>query len=152
MSPNGGPSASRLAFLAAVCILFAAAAWTAGGFPPRARIFPQVVAVTCLFLGFLAAARGFAGKGNLREERPGFFLDHLRSALPYLGWLAGYYAAICLLGLVLASGLFVAAFLAGEGEVAWYRSVVGGAIISGFLLGLGVLVGLDWPPGLLTGW
>ena len=145
-------SPGRMAFLVAVCLLFAAAAWTAQSFPPRARIFPQVVAVGGFLLGLLAAARGFAGKGTLMEERPGHFLGHLRKAAPFLMWLMAYYVGIYLVGLLLASGLFVAAFLAREGRVRPYRAMIGGALMSGFLLLIGNVVGLDWPVGLWTGW
>ena len=149
---TGRPPPARLVFLALVCLLFALTAWTARDFPPRARIFPQVVAVGGLLVGIVAAIRELQGRGRVRDERPGGFTGHFRKAIPYLCWLVLYYAAIYLVGLMLASGLFVVAFLVREARLKWYRAALGGVLVSVLLMGLASFVGLDWPTGLLTGW
>ncbi len=73
----------------------------------------------------------------------------LRRIVPYLTWLLAYFVLIRTVGLVLASGIFVALFLRREGGVAWTPALVALVAVCGFLVTVGNLFGLHWPISLL---
>lgn len=153
---GGGPPARRyveqLVFVCAMGLLFLGVAWHARTFPDRSRIFPQVVAAAAFLLSVLAVVRD--ARAGVRKEVHGGtpFTARLRSALPYLLWIGGYYAALGLLGFPVATGLFVLAFLRTEGEMAWWKAALGAAVLVGVLSLLWWTLELRWPEGLLVGW
>ncbi|NIP59197.1 MAG: hypothetical protein GWM92_14435 [Gemmatimonadetes bacterium] len=154
---DGGRSAARryaeqLVFVCVMGLLFLWAAWHARTFPDRSRIFPQVVAAVAFLLSLLAVARDL--RAGVREEVHGGtpFTARLRSALPYLLWLGGYYAALWLLGFPIATGVFVVAFLGIEGELSWWKAALGAAVLVAVLSLLWWTLELQWPEGLIMGW
>lgn len=128
------------------------------GFPPRARIYP-------LFVGVLGVLLSLAGLWTLARRQPpgpetaevsgtsghpaGSGAQSLRAAfgsiVPYLAWLLGYFVLMRLVGLVLASGVFVTLFLRREGDVAWAPAIGALVAVCAFLLAVGSLFGLHWP-------
>ena len=88
-----------------------------------------------------------------RQARRGGGTGCCRARPPLLiGFILSISAERYLVGLMLASGLFVVAFLVREARLEWYRAALGGVLVSVLLVRLASFVGLDWPTGLLTGW
>ena len=155
--------------LVALLALFGAAALVSLTFPPRARMYPLFVGVLGALLAaseLWAARRRSVGKttgtrslaggrdaahgasGGPKESGPGGVAHGFRGIRPYLAWLAGYLMLIGVTGFVLASGFFVTAFLRREGRVAGSWAVLAGVAVCAFLVFVGQLLGLHWPPSL----
>ena len=150
-----------LVFLLFVGLLFTLAAWNAGSFPMKARVFPQVVACAAIVLVVVELLRRFITLRRARsprdsqvdqdllvEERP-TFTDQFVAGLPYLAWIGGFYLLIYLAGFLVASGVFVFLFLTFVGKMRWYAA--GGTALSLILvlLFLRSVMSLTWPSGLL---
>jgi hypothetical protein len=148
----------RLAGLLALLVVFTAVVGGSLGFPPRARIYPLFVGglgVLLSLAGLWAMVREGPAEPGAREmpggtgHAPGTEADSLRVAFgriaPYLVWLLGYFVLIRMIGLVLASGIFVALFLRREGGVAWGPAFGALVAVCAFLVAVGSLFGLHWP-------
>lgn len=154
---------ARIVFVAVVLALALFAVWSAGDFRRAARLFPQyggaALAILCaleLVIQLLRRSPLGPPEGALNTSDIGLEADEatregwLRS-LAMLGWVFGYIGLIFLLGMPLATAVFVPALL-------WLR--FGAAPWIAPLLVLG-LWGLMWalraglalrlPPGWLTG-
>lgn len=62
---------------------------------------------------------------NTRTEFGGF-LREVRAILPYVVWILFYFLLIYLVGLIIASGIWTALFLAMLGKMKWYKALIGG--------------------------
>jgi hypothetical protein len=154
-------NASRRDELVGLLVLLAVFSGAVGGslgFPPRARIYP-------LFVGGLGVLLSLAGLWTLARQEPSgpetaeasgeagrpaeAQAESLGAAfggiVPYLAWLLAYFVLMRIVGLVLASGIFVALFLRREGHVARGPAVGALVAVCAFLLVVGSLFGLHWP-------
>lgn len=159
-------SSVRIGLTVLIAVMFATMAWTAMGFPELAGYFPLAVGVgggglavgSLLFdlarwrkvgsavgedVGATAAVAeaddaGSAGRTFLR-------------ALYYLGWTIGYIALIWVVGVLVATPLFLALFLSIEAKVRWRWIILSSAIMVGFLHQVAEILSLYWPESLL-GW
>jgi hypothetical protein len=75
---------------------------------------------------------------------------HLR-AVRFLVWLYVYAGAVYLIGLIVASALFVGTFLLIEGRVKWYWALVGMFVPVVGIFALQEILTLPWPSSVL-GW
>lgn len=149
----------RLVFLLLMAGAFAWIAWEAHGFPRLARIFPYTIAVAALTLCLAEVARvlysWWRGKAPPdAADSPGL-VKQLPAALPYLLWIGGYYLAIAMFGFIIASALFVFAFVTIVGKLRWPYAMVGTALLLAGMLLMGDVMNLYWPQGLLgqvLGW
>ena len=66
----------------------------------------------------------------------------------YGAWLLGYLAAISLLGIVVASGLFVAAFLRVEAKLRWRGCLISALVLMAVILYFGIVFNMRWPESL----
>lgn len=149
----------QLVGLLVLWTLFALAVAGSLGFPPRARTYPLFVGVLGVLLctaGLWAMAReGPEPRGEGREPGRGTgpaegdearsLAVAFRRIVPYLTWLLGYFVVMRAVGLVLASGIFVALFLRREAGVAWGPALGALMAVCGFLVVVGNLFGLHWP-------
>jgi len=152
------PLAVRLTFLALVGLVFLWVAWESGGFPDRARIFPQTIAVLgCIIVVTKIVLLLKTDDQDLdviaAEERDpgsvtGIGEEWLRS-LPFLGVFGGYGVAIALLGFLPASFLFVLFFLRSFDRMGWIKALASAASFTLILLFITHLIGLELPAGLL---
>ena len=153
-----------LVFLLLVGLLFTLAAWNAGTFPMRARVFPQVVACAAIVLVVAELVRMFIARHravSVRDlhpeenlaagERPAF-TDQFVAGLPYLLWIGGFYLLIFVAGFLVASGVFVFFFLTFVGKMRWYAAVGTAVALILALLFLQRTMSLTWPAGLLEAW
>lgn len=68
-----------------------------------------------------------------------------------MGWIFGYFAGIAIIGLTVATLLYLGLYLAREAKASWKLNVIGNAAV---LVGLNILreaLNLEWPPYLLKG-
>lgn len=117
--------------------LFVTAGLTSLPFPPRARVYPLWVAVLGSLIVAVAWIRTPADE---MPSGPAFV-----TIAPYLAWVIGFLMVAALVGLPLASALFVGIFLNRVGEVSRVRSAVAGVAAAGVLILLGAALGLRWP-------
>jgi hypothetical protein len=148
-------------------LVFAWIAWESLSFPPRARIFPQLVALIALALSGLELVRMWwpyrprerekteanRREGDTRPRSAAVVLpplrDRFRAVVPFIAWVGLYYVAILLLGFPFASFLFVVTFLRWVAEVRWSAALLGGAAVLGFLFLLAVSLNVTWPMGII---
>ena len=135
-------------FLGIVAVVCAFAMWSVVGLPWRARIFPQTIAGIGLIVTALSvvATRRF---GKPDEKKEALATDAPTGTRRYLAWAAGYLAGIALVGLPVASALWVAAFLKREDNMPWHFAVAAGAAVIVTLLALGRIA--RFPGGWLIG-
>ncbi|MGD1879010.1 MAG: tripartite tricarboxylate transporter TctB family protein [Kiloniellaceae bacterium] len=159
----------RLGFGVFILCIFAYAAFDAWDFSRRARYMPLYVSVAGIVLTSLLITldlwrmRSTEGRAALRTKvsiedlaaddlfSPAEDRQRFRTTAYYLGWMAGYAAAIGIVGLPLASALFLAGFLLVEARM---RLPGVGLCVAGMLAGMFTLthfMHLRWPPNLI-GW
>lgn len=145
--------------LGVLLVLFGAMALSSLGFPTRARFYPLFVGVLGVLLAsgemwlvMRAAARSDADAKPARPVESGpppmALARAFRDVVPYLLWLVGYLAAIALVGMMTASGLFVSAFLWREGDVSAVKAGLGAVAVVVLLLVVGSVFSLQWPGAL----
>ena len=137
----------QIIFLLLVFLFFGWAASQSLGFPDKAQTYPRTVAFAAVIIT-LAELGSYLW--SLRGQKPETAYSDTLTAkfigiLPYVLWLAAVYAAIYVIGMVLASGLFVFLFLLREGKVPWYYALLSGIIVIIFLLTIQDVMGLKWP-------
>ena len=140
--------------LGVTAAVFAFAVWGVVDVPWRARIFPQTVAVIGLIVTALAAlaARRGAQRAHPTEPSAGDIRARREQSLsvwPYIVWAAGYLAGIAVVGLPVASAVWVALFLRREDKMAWHFAVASGAVAAVVLMALGSIARM--PAGWLFG-
>ena len=138
----------QLAFLIFLLALFGWAFWQSFSFPGQAQTYPRVVGGAAVLITaaellsyIIIMIRGKAPKVAKEDTLTARFL----TILPYLLWLAAYYAVIYVIGMVAASGLFVFLFLLIEGKVKWYYALPAGLFILFFLIQMEDVMSLRWP-------
>lgn len=157
----------KLGFGVFVLIVFSLAAYTSMGFHRLAMYFPFAVSVLGVVLSgayvgtlVLARIRGVTGKpvhadkdtvlGGTIEgtiEVPDA-ASEIRKALPYLAWFIGYILLIALAGIVVASALFLAAFLYREARMRWWGVLISVVSTLVVLYTFSGVMRLYWPRNL----
>ena len=138
----------QVIFLLLVLLVFAWAAWDAFSFPEKAQTYPRTVALAAVIITLVELG---SYTMTLRTQPSGeaavsdSVSTQFFKILPYLFWLGAFYAAIYLMGIIVASGLFVFIFLLREGKMAWYYALLSGLIVIGFLLTMEDVMSLKWP-------
>lgn len=129
-----------------------------GFVPATTRYFPLIVSSACIVVALadlarrvLAARRKTAGVAPPEAE----IINDAASAPPaailrYAAWFFGYLVAIWLASLIVAAGLFVAAFLWREAKVRWWTALVSGFIVVGLVILAGNVFHIRWPASLLN--
>ena len=141
----------QIVFLVLVFLFFGWAASESLSFPSKAQTYPRTVAFAAVaitlaeLLSYLWSLRGQKSEIDSSNTLTSKFIG----ILPYLLWLLATYAAIYVVGMVVASGLFVFLFLFREGKVPWYYALLSGLIVIGFLLTIQDVMGLKWPKSVI---
>ncbi len=151
--PTGGKRAP-LIFLA--CILaYLAVAWIDALMIGRMgdKIFPVTVGAVTLVCGLallikmIVAHEGDALFADM--EKGGEDASAPHGLWATLAWFAFLLVLSCILGFILALGIFFVAFLRLRAEVSWARTVILSTLSIGFICFLAGTLGRDFPPGLL---
>lgn len=159
----------RLAFSIVILCLFAYTAIEAWDFSRRARYLPLYVSVAgfilCGLLITLDFWRNRTPEGREKERakvlvedynpegkptRAGEY-EYLKRSVYYLAWLAGFIASIAIIGLPVASAIFLGAFLWFEGHMKPKGIALSISTMLLCLFGITQLMHLHWPTSLL-GW
>jgi len=151
---------TRLLFVLAIGVAMIAAYLVANGFPRSVRMFPQavavagvvVVALNLLAIGLFAFGRrrppdtsdgAGGGTADIGSD------TSLRAILPWLGWIAGTYAAAWLIGFIAAATLFSLAFLKWPARQGFLTTIVLTSLCIGVTLLLGKGLNISWPQGIV---
>jgi preprotein translocase subunit SecF len=110
--------------------------------------------VTLLFALYLLVrqATGPLGHATLQDqEQEGEYAGDrtVASVWPQVGWFALLFALTGLFGFFIAITLYTPAFLLARTSLGIVRSLLYTACVVGFMLGMGYMLVLDFPPGLL---
>jgi hypothetical protein len=129
------------------------AAWA---WPWKASLFPLVIGIPVFVLSAAEAAwimLGSTGKAQVQDfQMTQDVPEHvaLSRTANAVGWIAGFFAAIVLLGFPVAVPLFVFLYLKLEGREGWIFSAVFTAVVWFFFYGLfDRLLHLPFPQGWL---
>jgi hypothetical protein len=158
-----GPWTGAWLTVAALAVCIAAFAIATGFVPATTRYFPLIVSAAGIVVALadlarrgLAARRARSGEAPAvaGQPEPGDFLNEAASAPPaailrYAAWFFGYLAGIWLVSLIVASGLFVAAFLWREARMRWWAAILSGVVVVGLVILAGKVFYIRWPASLL---
>jgi len=153
-----GPALWVVAFLG-----FAAAFWTAAGWRFSARLMPQTAATAGIIV-VICAGIIMLVPGRQREPRTGIMSveKHVGSATPLsaktvygrfaveLLWLLSFLAAVWLIGLMPAMGLYMFLYMSTAGTTRWPLAlIITVSLWIGFYFLFVKLLHVPWPPSLL---
>ena len=138
-------------FLAFLLVIFGWAAYESLEFPTQAQTFPYMVASAAVIMVIIEAiAYGISiARGKDEDTGEGSISKKIGGILPYLLWLGGYYAAIYVVGMVFASGLFVLLFLIFPGKMKWYYALLAAVLVIAFLISMEDVMSLKWPDSII---
>ncbi len=136
------------------------AAWA---WPWKASLFPLVIGIPVFVLSTADALWVLLGRGAQATERGEIKDFQIAQDVPErvalgrtanaTGWIAGFFAAIVLLGFPIAVPLFVFLYLKLEGREGWIFSAVFTAVVWVFFYGLfDRLLHLPFPQGWVASW
>lgn len=153
------PSPWAGAWLTVVVLAICATAFAiATGFvPATTRYFPLIASAAGMAAALADLAKRALAARRTRgsaEAGPAEAVNQAANAPPaailgYAAWFFGYLLAIWLIGLVVASGLFVAAFLWREAKMRWWAALLSGAIVVGLVILAGNVFYIRWPASLV---
>lgn len=107
----------EIAFVACLAVMFAWAAWEARDWADNVRTFPLAVAIPGLALALvqvISSARGPVAEGPSDEVLAPD--ERMRRTAQITGWILGMFAAVYLLGFLVAVPLGALAYLRWSGE------------------------------------
>lgn len=156
--PWPGPWAGAWLTVVVLVICTGAFVISTGFVPATTRFFPQIIAGACVVvaladLGMRALANRRAtgaanGTGAPERINPAAEAP-TASILRYAAWFFGYLVAIWLVSLIVASGLFVAAFLWREAKLRWWSAIIAGVIVIAAVIFAGNVFHIRWPASLI---
>jgi hypothetical protein len=151
----------RTLFVLALLAIAVFVVWSAGDFRRAARLFPQYAGGITVALCLLELVRQLVRRKLLSapglstadigldpEERT---REGLARSLAIFGWVLGYGALIALLGMPLATALFVPALLRLRFDAPWLPALALVAGLWALMIALRSLLAIRLPPGWLAG-
>jgi hypothetical protein len=151
----------RTLFVLALLAIAVFVVWSAGDFRRAARLFPQYAGGITVALCLLELVRQLVRRKLLSapglntadigldpEERT---REALARSLAIFGWVLGYGALIVLLGMPLATALFVPALLRLRFDAPWLPALALVAGLWALMIALRSLLAIRLPPGWLAG-
>ncbi|MDR7484671.1 MAG: tripartite tricarboxylate transporter permease [Armatimonadota bacterium] len=140
-----------LALSLAVLAIFAGALGMIRGFVPGARLMPLVAATPGLVLAAVQVVRVLQGRSTMGDEEPPSQADR-RAGLFGFAVLAGFFTLLWLAGFHPAAAAFMLVFLLGPARMRPGPALLFTAATIATITGLGALLGVHWPPGLVGRW
>jgi bacteriorhodopsin len=136
-------------------IFFLWTAWEALGFAKLAQFFPlyvSLVAITLiivqLYLGIKSKISGSSSASDAEEVN--VLRERMPAYLVYIGWFLGYILLVYLIGFLVATGIFLFAFLIKESKMSLIQTITGVVITLGFIIFFGRVMHMYWPEGILV--
>ena len=153
------PSKASLALGLGIMVLAAWGVISTFSWPWKAALFPLVIGIPLFCMAAAEALWVLFGSAPRSEARDFQFSTDLpprvmlRRTLLALAWIAGFFAAIVLLGFPVAVPLLVFLYLKVQGGEGWGLSLVFTLVVWGIFYGLFDLVlHLPFPAGLIATW
>ena len=94
---------------------------------------------------------GQDSKSTEHEQSGSMEETGIRRTLPYLGWFVGYVVLIRVVGIFVATALFLWMFLYLQARMRWWGILISVVVVVGFLQLMGDFMDLHWPASFL-GW
>ena len=153
-------SRASLALAIAIMLLAGWGTLSALDWPWKAKLFPLVIGIPLFCLAAAEALwcalgargeRGAAADFQMSSDQPREVV--IRRTAIAVGWIAGFFALIALLGFPIAVAVLVFAYLKVQGREGWLFSLVFTAVVWACFYGLfDLLLHLPFPPGWLFEW
>lgn len=149
----------RVAFAAVLALIAAGAIVLALPWPPKARLFPLVVAVPLLVLALCQLVVAVRGRGAAPDDETTALPADVTPASArartraVFGWMAAFIALVALIGFPVTVPVFVGAYLAFTRATTWPRAAV--AALVAWLCFHAVferILHLPFEPGLVHEW
>jgi hypothetical protein len=142
---------ASLVLATGIVLLAAWAVWTASAWPLKAKLFPLAIGIPMLVLAAVEVLWALLERGRApdkaEEEAP-----PAGRTLVAVAWMVGFFAAILLLGFLIAVPLFVLAYLRLQGREGWTLSLVFTAVVWVAFYGLfDRMLHLPFPQGWVLG-
>jgi hypothetical protein len=150
---------ASLALGIAVMMLAVWGVISAWNWPTKAALFPLVISIPLFLLAAAEVLWVLLGSAKQSAAADFKLSDHLpqavvlRRTLLAAGWILGFFAAILLLGFLVAVPVFMFLYLRLQGKQGWVFSAVFTLAVFVFFYGLfDLLLHLPFPAGLLLSW
>ncbi len=141
-------SLASLTMTAVIGVLLFSMAMEARDFLRFSKYFPLVFGIAGAGLTVLILVFEVANWRKLSSTGPESWTN-AKAALRISGWLLLYMALIALVGFPFATVAFTAGFLRLEAGAGWILAMCYGGMAMAFIFGMGRLLNLAWPSGLL---
>jgi hypothetical protein len=144
-----------LIFSTLLFLMFSWMAWEAISFKQLARYFPLYIAIGGAILTLIDIFKKIIKLRKQRQESKEPLHENLAEVIKYILWFVGYLVVIYVAGLVLATAIFLAAFLLIEAKLSFIKIgiSVGSVLIA--IMVFDSVMKLYWPRSLLgsfLGW
>ena len=149
-APAGQRSAIDLVFSAVMFAVFAGALVQIQRFVPGARLMPLVIAVPGVVLAAFQLFRSWQGRSLAGDEGPPA-AGELRSGLMGFLALGGFFLLIWVAGFHVAAVALMLLFSLALARMRFVPAIVYTAAIVAALTGMGMLLSIHWPVGILRG-
>ncbi|MDV2886592.1 tripartite tricarboxylate transporter TctB family protein [Alkalihalophilus pseudofirmus] len=133
-------------FLFVFFVLFALEAAT---FSRLAQFFPYYISITGAVLSFIYTTIQMRELIKQRESKEELMTLKIKRPLKYLVWLIGYVVLVYIAGIIVASVLFLAAFLYVESRFSVIKTVMSISVVVTGLMLFSNFMNLYWPNNLL---
>jgi len=126
--------------------------WVGRSWPSETGLFPRTVGTIIILIAALSLFMELRKKKQIEkdpgEDKPVLTREILKKARTDFGWLAGYIAAIWLLGYVPASVIYVFLYMKIKGKQRWLPAIMITIGAFAFMkVVFGILLGIRWFPG-----
>jgi hypothetical protein len=130
-------------------LLFAGLALEAATFSRLAKFFPLYITIAGAILCFIYTIVQI--RTIIKEEGLPEVLKKLqfKTPLKYLGWLLGYVVLVYIVGLLVATGIFLATFLFFESKFTIVKTAISISTVIVCLIVFSNIMNLFWPRSLL---
>lgn len=138
----------EIAFVAALAVTFAWAAWESRDWADNVRTFPLAVALPGVALALIQVAASARGRGPEAPSDEILAIDvRMRRTAAIAGWILGMFAAVYLFGFLVAVPLGALAYLRAARE-RWLPSVAIAVLCWAFVYGIfDRVLHVPLPPG-----
>ncbi|MBS3976740.1 MAG: tripartite tricarboxylate transporter TctB family protein [Syntrophomonadaceae bacterium] len=145
----------QIMFTVAILLVFLWTAWEALGFAKQARFLPlyvSLVAIPLVIAQLFLEIKNKATNDSSANSAEDFnaLKERMPALLVYMGWVLGYVLLIYLLGFLVATGIFLFAFLKRESGMTLVQTITGVVITLGFIVFFGRVLHMYWPEGILV--
>ncbi|MBU8906000.1 tripartite tricarboxylate transporter TctB family protein [Desertibacillus haloalkaliphilus] len=139
---------ASLLFLGLLFLLFVWMAVQATSFQTQASYFPLYIALLASVLTIVATIRQIVQMRKEDNQEP--FHENMSNVIKYTAWLIGYLILIYLVGLVLASIVYLFTFLLYEARLTIVKSILSTGVATVVVILISRFMELEWPSSLFA--